>query len=143
MDSTTIDIISKLKFIGKIKKGEKINVRYLYVQPNNWLTSIHRTFLGSDNRTNAYNFIEMVTNRAFEIITYLKANSTLVNKEMVKNLLVDLRNSTIGITNLKSTYVFDIMYCCKLDTLLESVCTRITDVLSDMDIDLEEETINQ
>ena len=127
MDSNTSDVISKLKFIGKIQKGEKINVRFLYVQPHNWLTSITRTLFNNDNRKNAFNFIENIVNRSFEIINYNKLSIYPIHREIVKNIVADLKQAIIGILNLKSTYEFDTMYCCQLDTLVESVSSRISE----------------
>lgn len=123
MDASTNDIISKLKFIGKIQKGEKINVKYLYVQPTNWLTKISRTFYATDNRTNAYNFIDQTITRAFEIIS---VNNQLAKMSKINNgMIQDIRDSVTGIQNLKETYTHDIMFCCKLDTLIDNINFRI------------------
>ena len=51
------DNISKLKFIGKLKKGDKINIKYMVVQQNNLITKLNRTLYNVDNRTNTLNFI--------------------------------------------------------------------------------------
>lgn len=128
MDPNTSDVISKLKFIGKIQKGEKINVRSLYVQPNNWFTSIVRTLFNSDNRANAFNFIEGVVNRSFEIINCNRLSFSLINAHIVHNIIVDLKQAIIGISNMKTTYEFDVMYCCKLDTLIQSIKSRLGEI---------------
>jgi hypothetical protein len=128
MDPNTSDVISKLKFIGKIQKGEKINVRSLCVQPNNWFTSIVRTLFNTDNRANAYNFIENIINRAFDIINYNRVSISIVNRQIVQNVILDLKQAVIGISNMKDTYEFDVMYCCKLDTLTQSINSRIGEI---------------
>ena len=51
------EVISKLKFIGKLQKGEKINVRMLYVQQDGIVTQFLRTFL-QDNRTKTLGFVQ-------------------------------------------------------------------------------------
>ena len=50
------EVISRLKFIGKIQKGEKINVKYMFVQPKGIATRISRTIINQDNRNNTLNF---------------------------------------------------------------------------------------
>ena len=52
------ELISTLKFIGSIKKGEKINTKKLYIQQEGFLTSFSRTLLNQDNRWNTKNLIE-------------------------------------------------------------------------------------
>jgi hypothetical protein len=127
MDASTNDVISKLKFIGKIQKGEKINVKYLYVQPTNWLTKISRTFYATDNRSNAYHFIEQTINRCFEIIS---VNNQLAKMSKInEGMIQDIQDSITGIQNLKDTYAHDVMFCCKLDTLIDNINFRISEFL--------------
>ena len=42
---TNKEIVSRLKFIGRIQKGEKINTRHMYVQQDDLTTTISRTFI--------------------------------------------------------------------------------------------------
>lgn len=127
MDAPTSDIISKLKFIGKIQKGEKINVKYLYVQPSNWFTRLSRTFYATDNRMNAYNFIESTINRCFEIISVNKQTRGATSMKLISSILTDIKEAIVGIQNLKDTYSYDIMFCCKLDTLIDSINFRVNE----------------
>lgn len=127
MDAATSDILSKLKFIGKIQKGEKINVKYLYVQPSNWFTRLSRTFYLTDNRMNAYNFIESTINRCFEIISVQKQTKGITSFKLIENILIDIKDAIVGIQNLKDTYSYDVMFCCKLDTLVDSINFRINE----------------
>ncbi len=50
--NTNDDIIPKLKFISRLNKGDKINVKNLYIQPNNIINKISRSFIHIDDRTN-------------------------------------------------------------------------------------------
>ena len=127
MDAATSDILSKLKFIGKIQKGEKINVKYLYVQPSNWFTRLSRTFYLTDNRMNAFNFIESTINRCFEIISVQKQTKGVTSFKLIENILTDIKDAIVGIQNLKDTYSYDVMFCCKLDTLVDSINFRINE----------------
>ena len=126
---TNQEIISKLKFIGKIKKGEKINTRHMYVQPNGIGTSLSRTFIYQDNRGNALNFCQETISRAFELlITYERSEKT-PDKLLTNNLINDLQQSTNGLNNLKFTYITDTKFCCDMDTLLEGITAKLESYL--------------
>ncbi len=51
MDATN-EVISSLKFIGKLKKGDKINTKFMYTQPDGVWTRFSRTFINQDDPIN-------------------------------------------------------------------------------------------
>ena len=118
---TTQETISRLKFIGKLNKGEKINTRHMYVQPCGIVTSVSRMFLYQDNRGNTLNFCHNTITRSFELLTSFDVSTKNSDKFLFMNLLKDLHQATIGIVNLKYTYITDTKLCCDLDTLLECI----------------------
>jgi hypothetical protein len=119
------EIMSKLKFIGKLKKGQKINTYGIFVQPEGFLTSFTRTFLGYDNRINTYNFIIQVIERIFEILRLYKKSENKSELILYKNIIEDLEKSTVGLENLKLTYSSDIKFCCDIDTILQTINSKI------------------
>lgn len=122
------EIISKLKFIGKIGKGEKVNVKNLYVQPDGFLTKISRSFINYDTRENTFNFISTILKRSFEILS-IHLSSKLQKDEIISNNLIkDITDSKTGIENLKETYSEDVMFCCKLETLIEEIDTKLAEL---------------
>ena len=128
MDVNTSEIISKIKFIGRIQKGEKINVRNMCVQQNNWITRISRTFFTCDDRLNAFHFVENILKRAFEIISLNRSSMKISDRCLVSNMIADIKESLKGVENLKEAYATDIMYCCKLDTLIQDTNSRLTEL---------------
>jgi hypothetical protein len=124
MDSNQ-EIISKLKFIGKIKKGEKINTRHMYVQPDGLGTSIIRTFIYQDNRGNVLNFCQETISRAFELLVTYERSEKNSEHVLFGNVLVDLQQATSGLSNLKFTYIADTKFCCDMDTLLQIITARL------------------
>ena len=119
------EIISRLKFIGKLKKGEKINTCHMYVQQDGITTSLSRTFAYQDNRGNALNFCQETISRSFELlITYERSDSS-TEKVLFSRLIEDLQQSTVGLRNLKFTYITDTKFCCDMDTLLENVLAKL------------------
>lgn len=124
MDSNQ-EIISRLKFIGKLKKGEKINTRHMYVQPDGFGTSLSRTFFYQDNRGNALNFCQETISRAFELLVSFERSDKNAEQVLFGNMLKDLYQAKVGIDNLKFTYISDTKFCCDMDTLLQSITARL------------------
>jgi hypothetical protein len=54
------EVISRLKLIGKLSKGDKLNVKSMIIQPTGIVTSISRTLFYQDNRTKI--FLIIITN---------------------------------------------------------------------------------
>lgn len=128
MESGTADVLSKIKFIGRWQKGDKINVKYLYVQPDSWWTRLSRTFIAADNRNNTFQFADSTLKRCFEIITLNKNSQRISERCLVVNLISDMKRALEGIENLKATYFEDVMFCCKLETLIQETTGRIIEI---------------
>lgn len=116
------EIISRLKFIGKIRKGDKINVKYMFIQPDGILTSISRTLFNQDNRQNTLNFVRRTITRSYEIL-----NDRFLHKYVYENIVIDLKQASTGLLNLKDTYMDDIKFTCDIDTLLQEIHSKIND----------------
>jgi hypothetical protein len=129
MDMTQ-EIISKLKFIGKLKKGEKINTRHMYVQPTGFGTTISRTFFNQDNRGNALSFCQETLSRAFELTITYERSTIPTDKVLFTNIVKDLQDATTGLVNLKYTYIGDTKFCCDMDTLLQSINAKLSTYLT-------------
>ena len=57
------EVISRLKFLCKINRGEKINTKQLFVQQDSFITTFTRTFWNQDNRINTIHFIQETINK--------------------------------------------------------------------------------
>ena len=109
-NNTFAELLSNLKFLSMIQKDQKINVRDMFIQENNWTTSISRTVYKVDNRKNTLHFIQNLISTSFSTC---KSLSNLDNKSsytMLQSLLKGLLNSRSGIENLKYTYKEDIHF---------------------------------
>lgn len=115
------EVISRLKFIGKIQKGEKINVKYMNVQPDCLKTSISRTFFSQCNRQNTLNFIRNTIKTTFDIVQKYSTSKNDSEIHICKHIIIDLDNSQKGLINIKSTYLDDLKICCDIDTLLQEI----------------------
>lgn len=122
------EIISRLKFISKIKTGEKINVRCLTVQPDDISTSFSRTFYNKDNRQNTLAFIQNTVERSFELINYYHKSEKLSDQLLRNCIIDDLQSSKTGIQNLRETYSHDVKFGCDLDTIVQHIDAILSEV---------------
>lgn len=120
------EIVSRLKFIGKLKKGEKINTHHMYVQPEGIMTFIRRTFWDHDNRSNALTFIHDSISRGFELLITHNRSDKESDKLLANNLIKDLRDASYGLSNIKVTYLDDTKFCCDIDTILEYITAHLS-----------------
>jgi hypothetical protein len=120
--NTDKEVISRLKFIGRIKKNEKINTQHMYVQPCGIITAITRTIFQQDNRSNTMNFIQKTIEDSFVLLEkYRDEENFILSGHMVDDLLT----CKAGLEALKETYVSDLKFCCDVDTLLQVISSRL------------------
>ena len=72
---TQNETISKLKLIGRISNGDKLNVKGLFLQRDNFFTKISRWLYYIDNRNNTVNFVRTVIYNTFTIINNLSKSN--------------------------------------------------------------------
>ena len=128
--NTDDDVIPRLKFISRLKKGDKINVKNLYIQPNNFYNRIDRSFFNIDDRSNTLLFVQNTVKKGFDLFYQHISNSNPYDKILCINLLSDIRNTRIGLLNLKETYIEDVMFVCKIDALIEETDAKLADIES-------------
>lgn len=121
------DVLSNLKFIGMVEKGEKIDVKSLRIHTNSTLDSFWRTWFG-ENRTNTLDFLTTTVTRAFEILDYHLENNTSSSKTICKTVICDLVGSILGMINLKSTYNRDKKFLCQIQTLIQTIEVKLKDI---------------
>ena len=133
MDTTENEIISRLKFIGKIQQGDKINVKYMFIQPDTFYTKLSRTILNQDSRSNTLNFLRTTINTSFNLIDkyYELENEEfdkIISNQKCNNIIEDLKKSTSGLICMKDTYLHDIKFICDIDTLLQDITLKISEI---------------
>jgi hypothetical protein len=120
------EIISQLKFIGRIGKGEKVNVRQKTVQPHGLRTSFVRTFYDPDTRWNLLNFITNVLKRSFGLIQVKLASNKISGKAYCAQVIHDINTAKDeGIPNVKITYADDVKFCCDIETLIQDIDSKM------------------
>jgi hypothetical protein len=135
------EVIARIKFIGRLQKGEKINTRRYVVQSDGLITNFIRTFWEQDNRSNTLSFLQETIRSAFRLLEQFDKANTKESLGLKNLLLQDLKSVVTGLANLKFTYVKDIKFCCDVDTLLELVVTKLGDNYVDSDYNFESNEI--
>ena len=123
------ETISRLKFIGKIQIGDKVNLKNMYIQPDGLITQISRSIL-QDSRSKTLVFLQDTISKTFEILKCYEKTKKNADKIMCANLINDLKNSKNGLSNLKETYSMDIKFTCDLDTLLQTIDAKLSEIES-------------
>ena len=122
------EVISRLKFIGKVQKGEKINVKYMFVQPEGIATKISRTLINQDNRYNTLNFVRSTISRTFDIISTYSSSNKESNRQICTHIIEDLKLAKHGLINIKDTYLNDTKFTCDIDTLLQEIDAKLIEI---------------
>ena len=118
------EVISNLKFISMIKKNEKINTQFMYIQKNGIFTRFSRTFINPDNRYNTLTFLQRTINNTFQILDrYTKYKKE--NDSQYKNIVKDLLKARIGLVNIQETYTDDLKFKCDITTLIETIENKV------------------
>jgi len=123
------EILSRLKFIGKIERGNKINTKHVYIQQDTIITAISRTFFRPDSRWNTIKFIQDTISRSFEIIDTYENSLRQFEHGVIKHIVQDLKMSKKGIANLKITYIEDTKFISDIDTILNLLNSKLDVVL--------------
>lgn len=115
-------ILSGLKFLSKLKKGEKIMVKTMTIQQSDFMSSVYRSFTG-ETRQDTFDFVFELWSEAVKLIL-----SETTSDEYKKILLCDLQESRKGTHSLLSTYETDRHFCSKLESLISTVEIQVRSV---------------
>ena len=121
------ETISRLKFIGKIQIGDKVNLKFMYMQPDGLMTQLSRS-INQDNRTKTLIFLQDTINKTFDIFKFYEKSENNSEQIMCFNLYNDLKLSKQGLNNLKETYSTDVKFTCDIDTLIQTIDGKIADM---------------
>lgn len=119
------EIIARLKFIGKLQKGDKINTRRMFVQSNGLITRLNRTFWNQDNRANGLSFVQETVRRAFDLLDLYDKSGSEEKLSLRENMVKDIQTSIHGLNNLKTTYCEDVKFGCDIDALLLIITAKL------------------
>lgn len=114
------EVATRLKFIGTLKSGQKVDPSNLTTENNTLLTPLRRMFFGI-SRDVVLKFFSDTIERTFEIVKATCGSNHVAEKIFCSNVINDLIKSTEGLKEQQITYDDDEMFKCELDTLIESI----------------------
>nr|WQM87225.1 hypothetical protein [Marseillevirus cajuinensis] len=112
-------ILSELKFLSKLRKGEKIMVKTMTVQQGDFFSGLYRTFVG-ESREATLDFVCEVWDQTVELIRDEKTT-----EECRKSLCENLSESKKGIISLLGTYEHDRYFCSRLESLVATTENQV------------------
>lgn len=110
-------ILINLKIISKIRENDRIYInmdRFIIVEQNSIFLSIYRFYYSLNRNKNINNIISIFK----DIFEYINNNIENKNLTSISN---ELKNSIIGLQNLKVTYKNDILIDSKLDIIIDNI----------------------
>ena len=124
---STAEILTRLKFIGTIEAGEKLDVRNLKIESNTIITPIKRMFFG-EGRDATYAFTYTTIERSFAILYSLAATDKVSDSLLCANILHDMYKAINGLNNMQTTYKDDKMFVCNIETLIQTIQAKMLEV---------------
>jgi hypothetical protein len=127
MESTP-EILSRLKFLSHIQKGDKLGSKTMTLQTDSWYTRFIRTWVTPDNRQNSLRLIKEVISRSFEILLMVIESQKESDIFQCRMIIADLVKCQIGLCNLKATYSDDTKFGCDMEILLQQIAARLSEI---------------
>ena len=129
---TTDQVLTNLKIISRIKKGEKIITNNAIMEIDNRYFQWARRWWEQNSRMNTIDFFNKILERAFQIIDDTYDNKgkenyyfNEENSRILQKFSLELTNARQGLNNLKETYVDDETTKSQLDIMDEKVNQRV------------------
>ena len=129
---TTDQILTNLKIISRIKKGEKMITNNMIMEIDNRYLQWVRRWWEQNSRVSTIDFFNKILDRAFQIIDETYDNKDKQNyyfneenSRILQKFSLELSNARQGINNLKETYADDETTKSQLDIMDEKINQRI------------------
>lgn len=120
--------LTRLKFIGKLQPGDKIDSKNIKVESTSLWTPIKRLFLTGDSRDTSLDFFRSTIERCLEILAGKLSSAAVSDKIFCAHTLKDLIRAVNGLQNSQKTYSNDNFTCCELEVIIQGVQARIFEI---------------
>lgn len=128
------DIFINLRLISKIEVGNKLVQTDKYVNiDTSYLPSLTRWYNGS-NRNETIKFMSLIFDKAFEINDKLLSLKTDESVQTLLRLGTELKNTIIGLSNLKQTYSNDKLIQSEIDVMMDNIQTKLDNNLKSLNL---------
>jgi hypothetical protein len=138
---STDQVLTNLKIISQIKKGEKIVTNSSILEIDNRYFQSVRRWWQQNSRISTIDFFNKVIDRSFEIIdtTYNEKEKDNYyfneeNSRILQKFSLEMTNSCKGLSNLKETYTNDVTTTSQIDIMIEKIKGRVEKIQKIMTI---------
>jgi hypothetical protein len=118
-------VLTRLKFIGRLQPHDKIDSRTLRIESNSIITPLKRLFVTGDSRETTLNFFSSTIDRSFEIIAGHINSKNVADRIFCANVIQDLIASVKGLRATQGTYADDNYTVCEIDVIVQAVQAKI------------------
>lgn len=122
-------MISILKFIAKIREGERINVKTMTISQSDIPSRVYRTFISRETRSETLDFIKNAINKAIDMVYYYLTledkNEGNFHHDVAKIIIENLINAKKGMLNLTVTYQDDRKFVTDIESIVETMEIKI------------------
>lgn len=126
------DVVSKLKFISKLKEGDKICVASMTVVKSDYYSRLCRTISNTvtsdEGREKTMYFVRGVIKKAIDLAHYYAQNNyqeCAFNKNITELIIRNINNAKKGLDNLSKTYSESTKFTTELETIMETMDIKI------------------
>lgn len=130
-DRDVQELLSKLRFLSKIQKGEKLQIvaKLSLVDGGSWYNAFIRTVGGGkESREHAFEFIQRVCEEGLEVASFFFATTDSFQHEVGMMIINALKESQNGIKNHMDTYKLDRMFGSKVETFINLLNAKLVDL---------------
>ena len=129
------NVIAKLKFISKVRVGEKIDVKTMTIVRPYMYDRMHRFFVSRETKDDTIIFLRSTLNEAVEMLYYYaeamstdeSSSASHVCEENAFNILRNnITQSLEGIRCLTETYTKSHKFICSMESLLQTTVMKLT-----------------
>lgn len=119
---------ARLKFIGNLSKGDKLDSHNLAIESSSFWTGLKRLFVTGDSRQTMLSFLSQTIERSCELIDANKHSKDVSDQIFCANVIQDLVNSVKGLKAVQQTYKDDKFFPCEIDVLIETITAKLFSV---------------
>ena len=121
-------------FISRISEGQKINVRYRFLQNDGRATALSRTCWNIDNKDNTLSFCDSTVRKTVNVIRLCEADMTKYNEDSsdykkayakARRVIKLLCKATTGLQNLQTTYAGNDRFIAQTETVINEINSEI------------------
>ncbi len=123
------EIITRLKFIGTLQPGNKIDVNNLRIETSDIFTSLKRMIYG-EGRDKTLSFFNHTYERVFEILQSHIHSDKVSEKILCSKIITDLVKSINGLKNIQETYKEDNSFVCNIESIIENIEGKLEELKS-------------